>query len=78
MEFAIFLVAVLIIALAYFIAKEFAFIAAEKGYPQKKYFWWTFLLGAFGMPMVIALPDKKARLAENYSAAVSDDELPDL
>ena len=43
-------------ALSYFVAKEFYTIAIDKGYDEKKYFWWSFLLGAVGWAMVIALP----------------------
>ena len=56
----VFLLAVIGVALVidYFAAKEFEYIAHDKGYYEKKYFWWAFLLPAFGMPMVIALPDR--------------------
>lgn len=47
------------IAVAYFAAKEFELIAKDKGYADKKYFWWTFLAGFVGIPMAIALPDRR-------------------
>ena len=43
-------------ALSFFAAKEFQNIAIDKGYKDKKYFWWSLLLGAVGWAMVIALP----------------------
>ena len=48
------LVAIADIVVAYFIGNEFEFIAKEKGYTSKRYFWWTFLFGAVGISMVIA------------------------
>lgn len=44
------------LVLSYFVAKEFQNIAIDKGYSESKYFWWSFLLGAAGWAMVIALP----------------------
>ena len=38
------------------IAKQFADIAELKGHNGNPYFWFTFILGAVGMLMVIALP----------------------
>lgn len=80
MEVVIFFGAILVLVLAYFIGKEFEYIAKEKGYPDKKYFWWTFLLGAVGIPMVIALPDRRGRSAgiSSVSLPVSDDEIPEI
>ena len=49
---------VIVIVLNYYMANEFYSIAAEKGYDDKKYFWWTFLLFPIGAAMVIALPDE--------------------
>lgn len=63
------------IVLAYFIAKEFERIAAMKGHQEKKYFWWTFLLGAVGVAMVIALPDRMS--AWERQTATYDD-LPEI
>lgn len=56
---AIAIAAIVGIAVAYFAAKEFELIAKDKGYAGKKYFWWTFLAGFVGIPMVIALPDRR-------------------
>ena len=53
MGFLIFLGAILILFLAYFIAKEFEAIAEYKGYNGKKYFWWTFWLNIVGMRWTI-------------------------
>lgn len=49
-----------VLAVSYFAAVEFQSIAAMKGHNDKKYFWWSFLGGAIGMLMVIALPDRNA------------------
>ena len=50
------IVAGLVIALL--AAFEFSRIAKMKGHNEKRYFWWCFLLGFVGWPMVIALPDR--------------------
>ena len=47
-------------AVNYFAALEFQNIDEMKGYYEHKYFWWSFLGGAIGMLMVIALPDRNA------------------
>ena len=47
-----------VIALDYLVAKEFEFIANEKGYEGKRYFWYSFILGSIGYILVIALPKK--------------------
>ena len=66
--------ALLLILLDYFIAEQFFKIANEKGYTDKRYFWYSFLLTGVGYAMVIALPDHS-----NYSAkTVVSDELPEL
>ena len=73
MEALIFLGAILVIVLWYFVGKEFQRIAAMKGHEETRYFWWTFLLGPVGMMMVIALPQKAAAPEE-----VKPDELPEI
>ena len=79
MEGVFVLVAIADIVVAYFIGKEFEFIAKEKGYTSKRYFWWTFLFGLVGIPMVIALPDRrKGAGTVSGSAPVSDDEIPEI
>ena len=73
------LVAIADIMVAYFIGNEFEFIAKEKGYTSKRYFWWTFLFGLVGIPMVIALPDRrKGAGTTSGSAPVNDDEIPEI
>lgn len=52
---------VILIVLAYFIAKWFYEVAQEKGYHDKKYFWICFWLAGVGIPLVIALPDRGKR-----------------
>lgn len=80
MEAVIFIAAIVGITVAYFAAKEFELIAKEKGYTSKKYFWWTFLVGFIGIPMVIALPDRRGSGTGAASAnlPVNDDEIPEI
>lgn len=66
------LVFALCLWVAYLIAKEFYFVAQQKGYSNKKYLWISFLLGIVGYLLVIALP--KRDNTEN----ILPDELPDL
>ena len=73
MEALIFLGAILVILLWYFVGKEFQRIAAMKGHEETRYFWWTFLMGPVGMLMVVALPQKAAAPEE-----VKPDELPEI
>ncbi|MBQ5770255.1 MAG: hypothetical protein IIW08_03660 [Clostridia bacterium] len=42
-------------------SKNFAAIAADKGYTEKKWFHYCFWMGLIGMLMVCAMPDKKRR-----------------
>ena len=72
---AIFIGAVAALVIAFFAAKEFANIAALKGHTEKKYFWWCFLFGFVGWPMVIALPDRGSAVTEK---PVTEDEIPDI
>ena len=67
------------IAVAYFAAKEFELIAKDKGYADKKYFWWTVLAGFVGIPMVIALPDRRGGTgAASAGLPARDDEIPEI
>ena len=77
---AVIIIAVIVVpVVAYYIGKEFEYIANEKGYTSKKYFWWTFLFGLVGIPMVIALPDRrKGAGTTSGSAPVNDDEIPEI
>lgn len=52
------LVLAAIIYIWYLVCHEFARIAADKGYPDNRYFHYCFWLGIIGMLMVIALPDR--------------------
>lgn len=70
----IFLAAAALIYLWYSVAREFARIAAMKGHTEARYFWWTFLLSAVGMLMVVALPDH----SEGKSAPAVRDDLPEI
>ena len=65
----------LLIYLLISIAKEFQRIAAMKGHPEKRYFWWTLFLGAVGMTMVVALPDNANKALQESAAS---EELPEI
>ncbi|MBQ6430564.1 MAG: hypothetical protein IJJ99_01620 [Oscillospiraceae bacterium] len=58
MEILIILGAILVIVIQAFWATEMRKAAMEKGYPDAKYFWYSFLLGVLGALIVIALPDR--------------------
>lgn len=73
METLIFLGAIAVIVLWYFVAAEFRRIAAMKGYDEARYFWRTFLVGPVGMLMVVALP-QEAKVPDE----VKPDELPEI
>lgn len=78
--------AIVVIAVAYFAAKEFKSIAEMKGHDPERYFWWCFFVGIVGMMMVVALPDRnnhalndKSLLGRDLSSEQNQaDELPDL
>ena len=59
-------------------AEEFCKIAEMKGYPERKYFWWSFLIPPFGMLMVVALPDRRIGAAPAAQQTQPDDQLPAL
>ena len=57
----------------------YPFVNRRKGYTSKKYFWWTFLFGAVGISMVIALPDRRGGTGASSSGLpMSDDEIPEI
>ena len=56
--FLIILAVCVVLAIWYFIAKEFYFIAQEKGYNNTKYLWLPFIFGLLGCLLVVALPDR--------------------
>ena len=64
----------LAIWLNWYIAKQFAETATEKGhgYAEGKYFWLCFLTGIVGYLLVVALPDRGGKSASR------NDELPPL
>lgn len=80
----IFSVAVLagIVLLLHYIATQFYQIACEKGWCERKYYVLSFLLGAVGWLLVIALPDRNvppvAVAAPASIKQVDSDELPSL
>lgn len=75
----LFIAVIVVPVVAYYIGKEFEYIANEKGYTSKKYFWWTFLFGAVGISMVIALPDRRGGTgAASSGLPMSDDEIPEI
>ena len=75
---AVIIIAVIVApVVAYYIGKEFEYIANEKGYTSKKYFWWTVLFGAVGISMVIALPARRGgKGAASSGQTIRGDEHP--
>ena len=69
MEPVIVLSVIVALILDYFVSKEFYRIAALKGYPNRKYLWWTFFTGIFGCLMVVALPDRRGENREPQKSA---------
>ena len=49
-----------VLALDAWIAREFYKVASMKGWPRKRYFWFSFLLPIAGWVLVAALPDRGA------------------
>lgn len=64
---------VLMLALSWFLAREFYKVARDKGYKERKFFWICFLLGLPGWILVAAMPDGNVG-----QTVVSSDELPEL
>ena len=65
------LAACAILVVWYFLAKEFYAIAQEKGYDDRKYFWWSFLFGIAGCLLVVALPDR-SNAQKEINASIKD------
>jgi len=68
---------VIIIIVWYYVAEEFYTIATKKGYPDKKYLWWTFFFGIAGMLMVVALPLTDATKQEENNTASATQPIPE-
>lgn len=68
MELLVFLAVIVGLVVWLFVASEFSSIARDKGYDSSKYFWCTLLLGAIGMLMVIALPNKNSNIRVVHSS----------
>lgn len=73
----------LVVALCvqHYVARQFYRIAREKGWDERKFYWLSFLLGATGWLLVVALPDRNAPAvvaAPVSSKQVISDELPPL
>lgn len=49
------------LAVRLIIAGEMELIARDKGYEQKRWFWYCFFFGIVGVLMVCALPDRGSR-----------------
>ena len=64
-----------VLAVNFFIAKEFYKAAAMKGWNSRKYFWIAFLLPLAGYILVAALPDRGGKAGV---AAIECDDLPEL
>ncbi len=74
------LIAFIWIAIDAFLASEFMDAAEEKGYDDRKYFWFCLLFGLPGWMLVIALPDRPVNLktaqngqADSQAAAQASD-----
>lgn len=63
---------ILVLCVQAIIANEFYEIARQKGHDDMKFFWYSFIFGAIGYFMVIALPDRNA--TSHHIA----DELPEI
>ena len=74
MEFFLIVLLGIVFVAAYIFATEMHEIATMKGFPQKKYFWFVFLFGIFGMLLVIALPNNSA----NVTTEKIENNLPEL
>ncbi|MCF0258516.1 MAG: hypothetical protein HUJ54_01525 [Erysipelotrichaceae bacterium] len=57
-SFITFVLAIAVVAIHWFAAKEMQMIAESKGAPRN-YFWWCFWLPMMGYAMVIALPNSQ-------------------
>lgn len=44
------------------LANEFHYIACQKGYYSRKYFWICFFLGVIGYLLIVAMPDRKDKV----------------
>ena len=75
MKILIFAAVIIGIIVDYYVACEFQHIAMEKGFSDRKYFWYTFLLGMIGILMIVALPDRKVN---SVQIGRDNSELPDL
>ena len=51
---------VLVVAADVFFTYEFYAIAKEKGYDERKYFWYSLLFGIIGFLLIAALPDRNS------------------
>ena len=56
--FSIISAVIFLLDIRYIISKEFYAAACQKGYNEKKYFWYGFFFGLIGYLLVIALPNK--------------------
>lgn len=77
-------ISLVILALAiwvlHYVASQFQRVAREKGWDERKFYWLSFLMGAVGWMLVVALPDRNAPAAVVAAPArqVVSDELPPL
>ena len=64
LAYGVFAVIILIVVIVIhcLVCRVFKEIAEEKGWTDRSYFAWVFFTGIAGMLMVVALPDKKARV----------------
>ena len=71
MHFVYIIIWIAVLAIQYFIAKQFESVAADKGYQGSRFFHLSFWLGLPGWLLVIALPDRGSH-NERFSQATPE------
>lgn len=84
MEIKVILTSIFILSIPLFgnywwrISEEFYNLAEQKGYSDRKYFWYGFIFNLAGFLLIIALPDK-TKTDVNYEANnFAEYELPEI
>ena len=69
----------IIIAIHFYVSKEFEAVAADKGYSGSKYFCLVFFTGIYGCLLIVALPDRINRGASSSASSIgSSPDMPAL
>ena len=77
---------VVMLCVMHYVANQFYRVACEKGWDERKFYWLSFLLGAVGWLLVVALPDRNPprsvvvapAASESSKKGIYSDELPPL